>query len=389
MPSMSGTAQQARVLHLDEQPGWRGGEQQMLYLAEGLKRRGIHTAAVLQGGGPAVRKAHEAGLAVHELAMRGELDLVAAFRIAQIARAGGFNILHSHTAHAHTLAVLATRLWPGGCSVVAHRRIEFRVGRAGLGLGRLKYRLGVDAYVAISNRVKQTLMEAGVPEWRIFVVRSATDPVRFLNAVRLPETRQSLGIPEGAFVVGNIGALVGHKDHRNLLEACRIVRQSMPSLWAVIVGEGPLRQDIAAAAESLGMSDRLVMTGFRWDVPELIRAFDVFALSSSEEGMCSTLLEVAASGCPIVATDAGGVREAVLPAETGIVVPVRDPRALADGVLKLVENGERARRMAERGKERVLREFTTDVLTGRTLEVYRRVLAGEVRADRPVGFLPQ
>lgn len=377
-----------RVLHVNEQAGWRGGEQQMLYLAGGLRRRSMQTALVLQRGGPAVQKARAAGIAATELAMHGEADLGAALRIARIARAGGFNILHSHTAHAHMLVLLAARLWMANCRVVAHRRIEFPVGKRAFGLGRLKYRFGVDAYIAISNRVKETLMEAGVPEWKVFPVRSATNPRRFADAALDPTLRARLGIPEDAFVVGNIGALVGHKDHRTLLEACRIVRDTVPNTWVVIVGDGPLRQNILDKAQSLHMADRLVMTGFRWDVPQLIRTFDIFALSSSEEGMCSTLLEIAASGCPIVATDAGGVREAVLPGETGIIVPIRSPRALAQGMLQFVEDPQRARAMARRGKQRVLEQFNTDVLTERTLAVYRRILRHEVGPDRPVGFFP-
>jgi glycosyltransferase involved in cell wall biosynthesis len=384
---MSEPAHEPRVMHVDDQAGWRGGEQQMLYLAEGLARRSIPTGAVLQSGGPAAREAQKAGIEVFELPMRGELDLVAAWRIARLARAGRFNILHSHTAHAHTLILLAAGLFRARCRVVVHRRIEFPVGRSAFGLGRLKYRFGVDAFIAISNRVKETLMDAGVPEWKVFVVRSATDPQRFINAAVSPGLRASLGIPEDAFVVGNVGALVGHKDHGALLEACRIVRGAIPRTWVVIVGEGPLRESIVNAARRLHMLDRLVMTGFRWDVPQLIRMFDVFALSSSEEGMCSALLEAAAAGCPVVATDAGGVREAVLPGETGTVVPVRNPQALAEGILEAAHKPERARTMAERGRERVLKKFNADALTGQTLEVYRRVLSGEVGADRPVGFL--
>jgi glycosyltransferase involved in cell wall biosynthesis len=287
---MSEPAHEPRVMHVDDQAGWRGGEQQMLYLAEGLARRSIPTGAVLQSGGPAAREAQKAGIEVFELPMRGELDLVAAWRIARLARAGRFNILHSHTAHAHTLILLAAGLFRARCRVVVHRRIEFPVGRSAFGLGRLKYRFGVDAFIAISNRVKETLMDAGVPEWKVFVVRSATDPQRFINAAVSPGLRASLGIPEDAFVVGNVGALVGHKDHGALLEACRIVRGAIPRTWVVIVGEGPLRESIVNAARRLHMLDRLVMTGFRWDVPQLIRMFDVFALSSSEEGMCSALL---------------------------------------------------------------------------------------------------
>jgi glycosyltransferase involved in cell wall biosynthesis len=361
----------------------------MLHLACGLHGRGFCTAVVAQLGSPAARKAQEAGIEVHELAMRGEADLLASCHLAAIVRAGRFNLLHSHTAHSHMLVVWAARLWTAPARVVVHRRIEFAVGRRAFGLGRLKYRWGVDAYVAISNRVKETLLEGGVPEWRVFPVHSATDPARFLRAEPNPALRRELGIPEDAFLVGNIGALVPHKDHRNLLEAARIVRDQIPNAWFVIVGAGPLHATILGKARALHMTDRVIMTGFRRDVPELIRTFDLFALSSSEEGICSTLLDVAASGCPIVATDAGGVREAVLPGETGVVVPTRSARALAHGILEMARDSQTARRMAARGRERILSHFTAERMTERTLDVYSRVLAGSVGPAYPVGFLPQ
>jgi len=386
---MSAFMEEPRVLHVDEQEGWRGGEQQMLYLARELARRGYRTGAVVQPEAIAADKLRRAGVETWEISMRGETDLPAAWRIARLARSEGFSILHAHTAHAQTLIQLASHVCGAGCKVVAHRRIEYPVGRGLLGLGRLKYRFGVDAYVAISNRVKQTLMEAGVPEWRIFVVRSVTDPDRFTGVRPEAGLRASFGIPADAFVVGNIAALVGHKDHRALLEACRIVRDHVPEAHVVIVGDGPLRERIISKAKAMHMSDRLVMTGFRWDVPQLIRAFDVFALSSSAEGLCSTLLEVAASGCPIVATDAGGVREAVLPDETGIIVPIRCPNALAHGILRLHADRSLAEQMAARGKKRVLERFTPEILADRTLQLYRRALAGGVRPSNPIGFLAE
>jgi len=377
---------QPRVLHVDEQRTWRGGEQQMFYLARGLRERSLATAAVLQPGSPAAERFRAAGVDVHQVPMHGETDLAAVWRIARIARAGAYNILHSHTAHAQSLTMMAARLCDA--KVVAHRRIEYPVGRGFFGLGKLKYRFGVHAYVAISNRVKETLLEAAIPEWRVFVVRSVTDPERFRNVELPPGLREDLGLPEDAFVVGNIGALVGHKDHRTLLEACRIVRDNLLNTWLVIVGSGSLEAAIRDKARSMHMNDRLVMTGFREDVPELIRVFDVFALSSSEEGLCSTLLEVAASGCPIVATDAGGVREAVLPDRTGLIVPTHSPRALAMGIMELARNPAKAERFARRGRERVREHFTPEVLTDETVKVYRRVLAGRVDAAHPVGFCP-
>ena len=373
-----------RVLHVDEQRGWRGGEQQMLYLAGGLQRRGHAAALVVQPGSPAGRRALDAGVPVHEVRMRGEADFGAALRIARIARSGGFNILHAHTAHAHALIQLAAHFWRCGCRVVAHRRIEFAVGRRAFGLGRLKYRFGVDAYIAVSDRVKETLIAAGVPEWRVFSIHSGTQPERFAGAEPLP--RSELQMPDDAFVLGTVGALVGHKDHRNLLEAARVVRDHIPETWVVIVGGGPLRQSILDKAERLHMADRLVLTGFRWDVPRLLRAFDVFVISSSEEGICGSVIDAAAAGLPVVTTDAGGIREAILAEETGIVVPVRSPRSLAQGILRLASDAKDTRRMVEAGRRRVAEHFSVDVMTDKTIQVYERVLRGEIGPDRPVGF---
>jgi glycosyltransferase involved in cell wall biosynthesis len=334
----------------------------------------------------ALRKAREAGLCAHEVEMQGELDFAAALRIARIARSGDYNILHAHTAHAHALALLAAHFWRAGCKVVVHRRIEFAVGRALFGLGRLKYHLGVAAYVAVSNQVKGTLTDVGIPEWRIFPIHSSTDPARFAAAAADPMPRAELGLPEDAFVVGNVGALVGHKDHRNLLEACRIVRDAVPQTWVVIVGNGPLRQAILDKARRLHMADRLILTGFRWDVPRLMGLFDVFAISSSEEGICGTVLEAAAAGCPVVTTDAGGIREAVLPERTGIVVPTRSPRSLAQGILRLARNSDETAGFVRRARRRVQAHFSTDAMAEQTLAVYRRVLDGSVGPQRPVGF---
>ncbi len=217
-------------------------------------------------------------------------------------------------------------------------------------------------------------------------MHTVTSPERFADVRPDPELRASLGIPEGAFVVGNIGALVDHKDHRTLLEACRIVRDHVPETYVVIVGDGPLEEKVRAKAEALHMTDRLVMTGFRSDIPEVIRLFDVFALSSTEEGLSGTLLEAAASGCPIVTTDAGGAREAIEHEKSGIVVPISSPKALATGLLRLHDEPETARAFVERGLQRVHEHFNPDVLTERTLDVYARVLERRIGPDHPVGF---
>ena len=384
------------VLHVNDARTWRGGEQQTLYLARGMAARGLRAELVCRPGSALAQKARESGLVVHEVRMRSELDLPAAWRIARLARRGSFqaggasafHILHAHTAHAHALILLARRLFRARCRLVVHRRIEFPVGRRTLGLGRLKYGSGVDAYVAISNGVKESLVAAGIAPWRIFPVRSCTDPERFASAEPDPKLRAELGVPEDAYVVGNVGYLVGHKDHANLLRAAAIARESLPNLWVVIVGPGPLREELLKLAEELGISEHVVLTGFRGDIPQLLLMFDVFALSSSEEGICSSVLDAMASRCPVVGTDAAGVREAVLDGRTGILVPIRDSGALAEAIVRMAREPAEAQRMAEAAGQRVRELFTVEALTDGTLEVYGRVLADEVGPARPVEPAP-
>jgi len=372
------------VLHVNTAKTWRGGEQQMVYLLGGMQARGLRAEVACQPGSLAAERSRKAGATVHEIPMPFEFDPVAAAGIARLARSGGFNVLHAHTAHAHSIAWTAQHAFAAGCKLIVHRRSEFRPGRGILGLGKVKYLHGVDAYVAISNRMKEILVEAGIEPWRVFPVRSVTDPARFLDVEPDPGLRRSLGIPEDAVVAGNIGYLVGHKDHVNLVDAAAIALKEVPSLWVVIVGSGPLEGEVRRRAEERGIAERVVLTGFRDDIPQLIKMFDLFALSSSEEGLCSTLTDVMASERPIVATNAAGVREAVLDGETGIIVPTRDAEALAGGIVRLARDRELAARMVAKGRERMLSLFTADALTEKTIAAYRRVLAGEVGPDYPI-----
>jgi glycosyltransferase involved in cell wall biosynthesis len=319
--------------------------------------------------------------------MRGELDLPTALEIARLAREHGYNILHAHTAQAHSLGSIAANVFCAPAHLVVHRRIEFYPGR-GL-LGWPKYHLGVDAYITVSEYLREVMVDAGIEPWRVFTVRSVTDPQRFTEAEPNPGLRAELGIPDDALVVGNVGYLVPHKDHANLLEAIAIVAEDVPNVWAVIVGSGPLRKEIETKARRLGIWNRIVLTGFRTDVAELIKMFDLFALSSSEEGIASVLFEVMACRTPIVSTSPAGVPEAVLDGRTGRLVPTEDPEALARGILELIRNPERARRMAEEAYQRVVSEFNIASLTEKTLEVYRKVLAGEIGPAPCPGDCPQ
>src|SRR5262249_23058743 len=186
-----------------------------------------------------------------------------------------------------------------------------------------------------------------------------------------PEVLRSLGVPDGAPVVGNVAALTGHKDHATLLDAAQVVLRRRPDARFVIAGEGPRRRELEARARERGVAGRVVFAGFRRDVDRLLPAFSVFCLSSHLEGLGTTLLDAMAFGLAVVATAAGGVPEAVEHGVTGLVVPVRRPDALAQALLDVLEDGDLRRRLGAAGRARFLERFTADRMVEETLRVYQ------------------
>jgi len=250
--------------------------------------------------------------------------------------------------------------------------VDFSIHKLPLKLSLLKYRFGVDRYLAVSAAIKGVLVQDGVPAGRIDVVRSCTDLSRFEN-VRPADIRSEFGLPRSSVVVGNVGFLVGHKDHANLVRAAAIVRQTHPEAYFVVAGEGPLRPSIEALRDELGLRDSFVLAGFRSDVPSLLAGFDVFAMSSCMEGLGGAILEAMASRVPVATTNAGGLGEMTIDRENALVAPPRDPGALARAIVRLIEAPREARRLAEAGRRTVEQRFSTDSLLEQTLEVYQRV----------------
>ncbi len=361
-----------RVIHIDTERTWRGGEQQMLYLAQGLEEAGAKCLVVCQPESAAGRRAREVGLSVEEMPMRGEWDLAAAWRIARLARRWGADILHAHTSHAHALAVLAN--WRRRRRVVAHRRIDFSIHKLPFRLSLLKYRFGVDRYIAVADAVKRVMVDDGVPADRIDVVRSCTDPARF-DAAEPADLRSEYGLPPDSVLIGNVGYLVGHKDHATLLRAAARVRQAHPEAYFLIVGDGALRPQLEGLRGELGLNDAVVFAGFRSDIPDVLAGLDIFALSSSEEGIAGVLLEALAARLPVATTNASGIGEYMKDGVNGRVVPIRDPDVLADAIVWLIEHPKERDELARAGREMVETRFSIPCLVEQTRQVYERALS--------------
>lgn len=369
-----------RIFHVNTERTWRGGEQQTLWLARGLRDAGEQSEVVAPPGSPLAERARAAGLTVHELPMRGEWDFSAVLALRRLYKERDPDVCHMHTSHAHMLGCLA-RIGRGRPRTAVSRRVDFSIYRNFLRTSWFKYRLLGDRFIAISRAVKEVLVADGIAPDRIEVVPSGVDTGR-LDAVKPTDLRGELGLAAGTPLVGDVAAFGWHKAQEVLVDATPRILEAIPGAHVVFVGDGEFRARIEERARRLGRAGESIhFTGFRNDVPELLPSFDVFVMCSVKEGFCTSALDAQAVGLPVVASAVGGLVEAVADGETGLLVPPRDPAALASAVVRVLNDATLQRALGEAGRARIRACFTVNRMVEGSRSVYRRLLRGEPVAD--------
>ena len=353
------------LFHVDGERGFRGGERQLLYLAAALRARGRRNVVYCRAGEALQAEAARMGFETRTLPFLNEWDPLSAWRLASDARREDA-VIHAHTGHAAGIGALAAL---GGIPFVAHRRVDFGVGTAARAL---KYARAAKT-IAVSEAIARILRGSGLPEDRIAVVPDGLPATAEENAwvqggadrfrpplpVEKTENRRllavELGIDPAMAWVGNLAALVPHKDHDTLLAAAVIVLLKRPKTRFLIAGTGPEKERLVESVNRMGLFGKVLFLGHRKDPLLLLKALDVYVQSSWGEGMGSVLIEAAACGVPIAATTAGGIPEVVENGATGLLAPPRSPETLADAILKLCDDRDLARRLADEGLRRLPR----------------------------------
>jgi glycosyltransferase involved in cell wall biosynthesis len=281
----------------------------------------------------------------------------------------GFDIVHTHKGGDLSLALLALPGLALPC-LVNTRGVNFR-----LGANRYKYRLRrLDKIIVVSRDSQRAMIEVGVPAEKIVVIYGGVDGERFRPR---PEDRAALrtelGLPADAVVSVVAANLVQQKGHEDYLAAAAALRTAHPELWHVFAGAGeasPLRE----LATKLGAADRVIFAGFRRDMERVYAASDLSVVASfAGEGVSGVLREAMACGLPVITTAVGGNTELVRDGELGLVVPPRNPEALAAAIGRLLADPALTRRLAEAGRAEVLARYSTAARAAHIFAVYESV----------------
>ncbi len=363
-----------RILHVDSERSWRGGERQVLELMRRQRAHGDHPELAAPAQSALYRKAMAEEFPVHGVSMRGTWDVASAMALAALHRSVRPDLVHWHAARAHAIGALAALLAPGPARILS-RRVDFLVRRNPGSV--LLYSLPIDAIIAISEGVRRALIQSGVSAGRIRVVPSGIDLSPYEAPFDRVELRRRLGIADDERIVLQVAALAPHKSQSDLLEAAAQALRTRPELRFWIAGEGALRSELEAQQKRLGLEQTVRLLGFREDVTDLLRAADIFCVSSNLEGLGTSTLDAMAAGLPVVATRVGGIPEIVADGVSGILVAPRDPSGLAGAIVALAADPARRAAMGAAGRGRV-QEFSADRTSEGTHRVYLEALAGRI-----------
>lgn len=320
-----------KILHIDTERTWRGGQQQVLSLIEGLASRGHENHAVVYKGGALADKLR--GICpLLEIRPFGEWDFVAAHFVNRKIKRDHIDIIHAHSGHAVALAAfsrLGTKI-----PFVLTRRVDFPVGRNFL--SRLKYRSAAGV-ASISTGVKNVLLQSGIDSQKIFLIPSGVDFKKFKNVH--PVHKEAFGFPRGTAIIGQVAALAPHKDQRTFIEAISLLRAEGVAVGGVIVGEGPSRHTVEEKISDLKLEPYFKLLGYKENPLDYLSSFDVFCLSSKEEGLGTSVIDAMALSIPVVATQVGGVPDLIENEITGFLCPPQNSVLLAECLRRALEGG--------------------------------------------------
>jgi glycosyltransferase involved in cell wall biosynthesis len=359
------------VLHVDSEKSWRGGQQQAAYLMESMHRLGLKTAMACKPEAVMADYCRNHALPFFGLPMHGELDFFAGYRIASLCRKHGYPILHLHSGHA-----LATGLWAklfyGKLRLIGVRRVSAAPNKHLLSWLKYKSRQ-VDRIVCISDAIKKGCAKNGIPETRLVTIHSGVDPGRFDQDCPPADFKKRIGIQEDHVLIGTVAAITKEKGYPTLLRAAKRVIERTDNVSFCAVGSGSDEKEIHALAEELGLGNRFVFTGFRKDVGNFLKSFDLFVLSSYLEGLGTSILDAQGVGLPVVACRTGGIPEVVQDRVNGLLVPPRDADSLATAILTLAEDESLRRELGRRAKETVA-TFAIDETVRKNIALYNQLL---------------
>ncbi len=366
----TGQAKRAVILHTESAKRWGGQERRTFAEAVEFKKRGYRVILAVQPGSALGEHAKEAGIEVRGIRMRNRDILKAFFRLIFLIRRERVDIVNTHSSKDSWIASFAARL--------AHRPILLRTRHVTIPISNhpfnIVYKLP-HRIITVSNYVRETMIRKNrIKPEKIISIPTAINLKKFDFKMSGSKVREKLRIDPEVPLVGMIGVIRTEKGHPYFIEAAQRILKVHPKVRFLIVGQEPKGKTIVRRVRELKLEKKILVTGFRPDVPQVLAALDIFTMPSLREALGTALLEALAMKKPVIATRVGGIPEVIIHNQTGLLVPPADSKALARAILELLENKEKAERLGRNGRKLIEEKFSQETMIGKIEDLYRELL---------------
>ena len=356
-----------KVLFVDLEPAWRGGQNQALLILKGLIERGNEGELVAATGSALGERAAAASIPVHFVS-RGMLRIPATLKIRKLLKRGHFDIVHANEAHAVSAAWLAGAY--RRAQFVISRRVGYPIGAGGI--ARARYQAAA-RIVANSNWVAQQAAASGAPREKLTVVHEGAEIPPRLSQEQRAAARAQWGIATAPPLLGCVGVLLPDKGQEWLIRALAELRKEFPMAKLLLAGDGPCRPRLEALTRELNVKDAVIFAGFVRDVERVYAALDVFLLPSFFEALNNSLLAAMTYEVPSIAFRRGALGEIIEDGKSGLLVSGPDVNEICAATTKILRDREFAARLGEEGRRRVEQDFSAERMVEGMLRVYEEV----------------
>ncbi|MCK4948041.1 MAG: glycosyltransferase [Candidatus Aureabacteria bacterium] len=377
--------QTVKILHLipgvEEKKGVGGAETLLLSLLKKIDGKRFKFIIAYSPGAPLTDDFKKAGAEVIPFSTSSKFDMFAIYKLVKLINVKNINLVHSHYPRRDFLGCFAAKISKVPFVFTRHLSIsEFPIKK----IVRKLY-MAVDSFIAVKYADKivaaskaiadDLIIKERAKKSKMSVIYAGLDLDTYGKDVEIGKIRREYNIGEKTPLIGTVGRINAQKAHQYFLKAIVEVLKSMPDAKFLIVGDGPLKKQQKDLAKELGIESKVIFTGYRTDIPQVMVDLDISVLSSLSEALAVVNLEAMLMGKPVACFDVGGISELVVNGKTGLLVAPRDYNGLADAIIDLLRNKQKAKQIGFAGRERVEQSFGLNLMVKKHEELYSSLTA--------------
>lgn len=368
--------QKIRALHLVEDLKIGGAERVIADIAAGLDKKNFEVSVLcVTRGGEIADELKEQGIEVKILGIFSYHNPINVLKLARLLKKAKPDIVHTHGYFASVIGRIAAKI-AGILILINHVHSTYWEYRKRHILMERFLSLFTHKIICCSKAVEDFVRgQERINPAKTVVIYNGVDEDRFTTYKNTSSIKAQLGIDSGESVVGTVSSLTPHKGHKYLFQAAPMILGVCAHTKFLIVGDGILREKLEEQIKNLNLASAVIFTGTKKNIPEILSAMDIFVLPScSREGLGISIIEAMAVEKPVVASDIGGIPEVVKNGETGFLVPPRNPEALAQAIIDLLQNPRKAKALGKKGRTRFQEKFTNERMLSEVESLYEALI---------------